>query len=85
MEASSDGLLIPFNMILSILMGLPVSLAAAVTNPPANAGDTGLTSALGKSHGEGNSNPCCIHTWEIPWTEGLAAYSPWGHKESDTT
>ena len=23
--------------------------------------------------------------WRIPWTEELAGYSPWGHKESDTT
>ena len=21
--------------------------------------------------------------WEIPWTESLVGYSPWGHKESD--
>ena len=29
-----------------------------------------------------------IHTsilaWEIPWTEELAGYTPWGRKESDT-
>ena len=23
--------------------------------------------------------------WRIPWTEELKGYSPWGHKESDTT
>ena len=22
-----------------------------------------------------------ILAWEIPWTESLAGYSPWGHKE----
>ena len=22
-----------------------------------------------------------ILTWEIPWTEELAGYSPWGHKK----
>ena len=26
-----------------------------------------------------------ILAWRIPWTEDLAGYSPWGHKESDTT
>ena len=26
-----------------------------------------------------------ILAWRIPWTEDLAVYSPWGHKESDTT
>ena len=23
--------------------------------------------------------------WKIPWTEEPGKYSPWGHKESDTT
>ena len=26
-----------------------------------------------------------ILAWKIPWTEELAGYSSWGHKESDTT
>ena len=26
-----------------------------------------------------------ILAWRIPWTEGLAGYSPWGRKESDMT
>ena len=26
-----------------------------------------------------------ILAWEIPWTRSLADYSPWGHKELDTT
>ena len=26
-----------------------------------------------------------ILAWEIPWTEELTGYSPWGCKESDTT
>jgi len=26
-----------------------------------------------------------VLAWEIPWTEELAGYSPWGQKESDTT
>ena len=26
-----------------------------------------------------------ILAWEIPWTEELACYSPWGRKELDTT
>ena len=26
-----------------------------------------------------------VLAWRIPWTEDLAGYSPWGHKESDTT
>ena len=26
-----------------------------------------------------------ILAWEIPWTEEAGRYSPWGHKDSDTT
>ena len=26
-----------------------------------------------------------ILAWKILWTEGLVGYSPWSHKESDTT
>ena len=26
-----------------------------------------------------------ILAWKIPWTEEPGSYSPWGHKESDTT
>ena len=26
-----------------------------------------------------------ILAWKIQWTEELVGYSPWGHKESDTT
>ena len=26
-----------------------------------------------------------ILAWRIPWTEEPGGYSPWGHKESDTS
>ena len=26
-----------------------------------------------------------ILAWKIPWTEELVGYSPWGHKQLDTT
>ena len=51
-----------------------------------NAGDPGLSPALGRSPGEGNGNPFqyyCLeksHGWR-----SLVGYSPWGHKESDMT
>ena len=48
--------------------GLPSG--SVVWNPPANAGDAGLISALGRSPGEGNDNPLqysCLG--KIPWTE----------------
>ena len=39
-----------------------------VKNPPANAGDSGLTPGLGRSPGEGNVIHCNTLAWEIPWT-----------------
>ena len=49
-------------------------------------GDPGSIPASGRSPGEGNGNPLqysCLeksHGWR-----SLVSYSPWGHKESDTT
>ena len=34
---------------------------------------------------EGMAAHPSILAWEIPWTENLVGYSPWGCKESDTT
>ena len=31
------------------------------------------------------ANHSSIPAWRIPWTEEPVDYSPWGHKESDTT
>ena len=46
--------------------------------------------ALNKSEGEGFAEKemathSSVLAWRIPWTEGLVAYSPQGHKELDTT
>ena len=40
-----------------------------VKNPPANAGDTGSISGLGRSPGGGHGNHSSILAWRIPWTE----------------
>ena len=41
---------------------------------------------LGRSPGERNGTHSIILAWRIPWTEeSLVDYSPWGHKELDTT
>ena len=34
---------------------------------------------------KGLATHCSILAWRIPWTESLAGYSPWNHKESDMT
>ena len=31
---------------------------------------------------KGMATHSSILAWRIPWTEALAGYSPWGHKES---
>ena len=51
-----------------------------------NAGDLGLIPGLGRSPGGGHGNPLQYSCLENPhgW-KSLVGYSPWGHKESDTT
>ena len=57
-----------------------------VKNPPANVEDLGLIPGLGRSPGGGHGNPLQYSCLENPYGQrGLAGYSPWGHKESDTT
>ena len=64
-------------------------VVVVVKNPSANVGEGRHDSSMPgsrRSPEEGNGNPLIIPAWKIPWTEkpgGL--YSPWGHKESDTT
>ena len=51
-----------------------------------NAGDLCSTPGLGRSSGEGHDNPLQYSFLENPHGQrSLASYSPWGHKESDTT
>ena len=49
-----------------------------------SAGDQGSNTRLGRSSGEGNSNPLQYSSLENPM-DGGAWQAPWGHKESDTT
>ena len=61
-----------------------------VKNLPANAGDirqaSGSNPELGRSPGGGHGNPLQSSGLENPHGQrSLAGYSPWGHKESDTT
>ena len=57
-----------------------------------NAGDPGSIPGLGRSSGEGNGNPLqysCLGNLQYSCLENglrsVVGYSPWGHKESDTT
>ena len=68
-------------------MGFPGG--SAVKSPPVNAGDTGEAGLiLGREdpmEWEKMASHSSILTWEILWTEDLAGYSLWGHKETDGT
>ena len=63
-------------------------VALVVKNALVNArdtGDTGSISGLGGSPGEGNGNPSQYSCLENSMERSLVGYSPWGHKELDTT
>ena len=82
-----------FSHFLSIweyLMLVPASqVVLVVKNLPANARDikwdVGLIPGLGRSPGGGYGTPLQYSCLENPMLESLGGYSPWGHKESDTT
>jgi len=51
-----------------------------------NVGDLGSVPGLGRSPGGGHGNSLQYSCLENPHGQrSLAGYSPWGHKESDTT
>ena len=63
-------------------------MVLVVKNFPANAGDirdSGSIPGLGRFPGGGHGTILQYFAWEIPWTEKLAGYSPWGHEELDMT
>ena len=57
-----------------------------VKNPSANVGDVDSIPGLGRFPGGGNGNSFQYSCLENPIDRGgWLSYSPWGHKESDTT
>ena len=64
-------------------------MALLVKNLPTNAQDirdAGLIAGLGRSPGGGHDDPLQHSCLENPKDRGAwTSYSPWGHKESDTT
>ena len=48
-------------------------------------GDLGSFPGSGRSPGEGNGNPLQYSCLENSMERSLTDYSPWDHKESDTT
>ena len=67
-----------------------VQVALVVKNPPANTGDIrdkGLIPGSGRYPGGGHGNPLQYSSLENPMDRGAwwATYSPYDHKELDTT
>ena len=57
-----------------------------LNNAPANAGEAGQTSGLGRPPGEGNGKPLQDSCLENSMDRGnWQATIPWGHKELDIT
>ena len=50
-----------------------------------NVGDLDSIPGSGRSPGEGNCTLIQYYCLENPMERSLVGYSPWGHKESDTT
>ena len=50
-----------------------------------NAGDVGLIPGMGRFPGERNGNPPVFLPEKPHGQRSLVSYSPWGHKELDTT
>ena len=71
-------------VLLYICQDFPSSFEGKESGP--NAGDPGSVLGLGRSPGEENGNPLqysCLETFH--GQRSLTGYSPWGHKELDTT
>ena len=69
-----------FGGVLKSIVGFPSG--SMVKNPPANAGDPWVRKIPWKRRKM--ATPSSIPAWEIPQTEELAGYSPWGHKRHKT-
>ena len=71
-------------MILNIILGFPNGSDGKKS--ACNAGDLGLIPGLGRSPGGGNGTPIPVFlAGESHGQRSLVGYSPWGHKELDTT
>jgi len=84
-EIILQGLLLKTTLPISRSSGTSL-VAQMVKNRPAMPGDPSSIPGLGRSPGEGNGNPLQYSCLENPMDKrSLVGYSPWGHKESDTT
>ena len=53
--------------------------------PACSAGDAGPAPPSGRSPGEGVAAHSSVPAWRFHGQRSLMGYSPWGHKERDTT
>ena len=73
----------------SIVLDLPLGFPGGSDGKESacNAGDLGLSPGQEDSLEKGMATHSSILAWRIPMDRGrnLVGYSPWGHKELDTT
>ena len=70
----------------SLVWNYSIPGSSAGKESTCNAGDLGLIPGLGRSPAGGNDNPLKYSCLEHPHEQrSLAGYSPWSHKELDTT
>ena len=70
---------------LYIYMYLGFIFGLVVKESPYNEGDLGSIHGLGRYAQRDISSLSRILSWRISWTESLAGYSPYGHKEYGTS
>ena len=63
-----------------VLLTLDFPGGSVVKNLSTNAGDLGSIPESRRSPEAGMATHSSILAWEIPWTENLVGYSPWGLK-----
>ena len=74
-------------ILLEVVLDWAFQVAPVVKNQPADAGDTGDSGSIpgsGRSSGGGRPTPVFL-PGESHGQRSLVGYSPWGHRESDTT
>ena len=72
-------------MHLCFILSLGFPGGSIVKNLPANVGDTGSIPGWEDPLKKEMATQSSILAWEIPWTENLVGYSPWGLEESERT
>ena len=66
-------------------MGFSGGISGKEPSYPGDTGDSGSILSQENPLEKEMATHSSILAWRILWLRNLAGYSPWGHKESDTT